>query len=375
MDVNRQAWTSTARLLVHPADVYVGLRSPRLFVQPGERLFVESIVVDLDGRAVPGRPVMVTLERMAWEQVAGEWKEVPASSEVCPLTSVAEPTRCGFLPTEGGSYRVTATVTDGQGRPNQSRIQLWVAGGKQPPRREVAQEEVTLVPSVKEYRPGDTAEVLVLSPFPDAEGLLTLRRSGLVRTERFRIQGSSHTLRVPIEDAFVPNVHLQVDLVGRGATDHRRRYGGREASQAARLCHRDHRPRGPARAAHPRRVRGRPRRRAGARRQDRPDPRGEGRRRPSRRRRRARGGRGGRGRARPHRLQGARPAGGLLREARAGGCRPSPARARPARASGRPAGLETETMLAMDVGRRAAGASAESRAASPPPRHRRWRGP
>jgi hypothetical protein len=133
---------------------------------------------------------------------------------VCPLTSVADPTRCGFLPTEGGSYRVTATVTDGQGRPNQSRLQLWVAGGKQPPRREVAQEEVTLVPSGKDYRPGDTAEVLVLSPFPDAFGLLTLRRSGLVRTERFRIQGSSHTLRIPIEDAFVPNVHVQVDLAG-----------------------------------------------------------------------------------------------------------------------------------------------------------------
>ena len=214
MDVNRQAWTSTARLLVHPADVYVGLRSPRLFVQPGERLFVDSIVVDLDGRAVLGRPVAVTSERMEWKQVKGEWTEVAADREECPLTSVAEPTRCGFKPDAGGRYRVTAIVTDAKGRPNQSRIQLWVAGGAQPPRRDVAQEEVTLVPNRKEYRAGETAEVLVLSPFADAEGLLTLRRSGLVRSERFRIQGASHTLRIPIEDAFVPDLHVQVDLVG-----------------------------------------------------------------------------------------------------------------------------------------------------------------
>jgi uncharacterized protein YfaS (alpha-2-macroglobulin family) len=112
---------------------------------------------------------------------------------------------------------VTAVVTDAQGRPNRSRINLWVAGGAQPPRRDVAQEEVTLVPARKDYRPGETAEVLVLAPFADAEGLLTLRRSGLVRTERFRIQGASHTLRVPIDDAYVPNVHLQVDLVGAAA--------------------------------------------------------------------------------------------------------------------------------------------------------------
>jgi len=214
MDVNRQAWTKAARLLVHPADVYVGLRSPRLFVQAGERLLVESIVVDLDGRAVPGRPVSVTAERMSWEQVAGEWKQVAVDREECPVTSGAEPISCGFLPREGGSYRVTAVVTDGQGRPNQTRIQLWVAGGAQPPRRDVAQEEITLVPARKEYRAGETAEVLVLAPFADGEGLLTLRRSGLVRTERFRMRGASHTLRIPIEDGYVPNVHVQVDVVG-----------------------------------------------------------------------------------------------------------------------------------------------------------------
>ena len=31
MDVNRQAWKASARLLVHPARYYVGLRSERAF--------------------------------------------------------------------------------------------------------------------------------------------------------------------------------------------------------------------------------------------------------------------------------------------------------------------------------------------------------
>jgi alpha-2-macroglobulin len=37
MDVNRQAWTGSTNLLVHPAELYVGLRSERLFVQAGTR--------------------------------------------------------------------------------------------------------------------------------------------------------------------------------------------------------------------------------------------------------------------------------------------------------------------------------------------------
>ncbi|HET8647049.1 MAG TPA: alpha-2-macroglobulin family protein, partial [Vicinamibacteria bacterium] len=70
------------------------------------------------------------------------------------------------------------------------------------------------MPGRQEYRPGETAEVLVVAPFAPAEGLLTLRRSGIVRSERFRMESATHPLRVPIEDAFVPNVHVQVDLVG-----------------------------------------------------------------------------------------------------------------------------------------------------------------
>jgi uncharacterized protein YfaS (alpha-2-macroglobulin family) len=109
---------------------------------------------------------------------------------------------------------VTATVTDAQGRRNQSRLRLWVAGGTLPPSREVEQEKVTLIPDKKEYAAGDTAELLVLAPFTPAEGVLSLRRSGILRTERFRMSGSSHTVRVKIEEGWTPNLHVQVDLVG-----------------------------------------------------------------------------------------------------------------------------------------------------------------
>ena len=44
------------------------------------------------------------------------------------------------------------------------------------------------------------------SPFAPAEGVLTIRRSGLLRTERFTMNESSYTLRVPLEEAMTPNV-------------------------------------------------------------------------------------------------------------------------------------------------------------------------
>ena len=111
-------------------------------------------------------------------------------------------------------------MTDEQDRPNRSEITVWVSGGQRPPACEVEQEEVTLIPDKRDYQPGDTAEILVQAPFYPAEGLVTLRRSGIVRSERITMDGPTYTLRVPVEEAFIPNVHVQVDLVGavRGST-------------------------------------------------------------------------------------------------------------------------------------------------------------
>src|SRR5205085_3233956 len=216
-DVNRQAWTATTTMLVHPSDLYVGLKSERLFVQQGQPLVVASIVTDLDGRAVAGREVRMRAALLDWKQLKGEWKQVESKAEECTLKSAGEEVRCTFRPKAGGVYRVTARVLDDRGRANESELTLWVAGGKQPPRRGVEQEKAELIPDRKEYRAGDTAEILVQSPFTPAEGVLTIRRSGLVRTERFRMNEPSYTLRIPIEEGFTPNVYAQVDLVGASA--------------------------------------------------------------------------------------------------------------------------------------------------------------
>jgi uncharacterized protein YfaS (alpha-2-macroglobulin family) len=213
-DVNRQTWAATSTLLVHPASVYVGLRSLRPFVRRGEEVDVELIATDLEGAAVPGRDLTVIAERLEWQRVGTEWREAPTHRQECRTTSMPEPGRCSFSGSEGGEWRIVAEVQDEQGRRNESEIHVFVGGGSPPPPRGVESEEVRLIPDRQEYRGGDTAEVLVLSPFAPARGLLTLERDGVVSQERFSIDGASHTLRIPIDPVWTPNVHLRVDLVG-----------------------------------------------------------------------------------------------------------------------------------------------------------------
>jgi uncharacterized protein YfaS (alpha-2-macroglobulin family) len=213
-DVNRQTWTSTATMLVHPADLYVGLKSEKTFVQQGEPLVVQSIVTDLDGKAIANREVKMHAVMLDWQQVKGEWKQVEVNPQDCSIQSAASAVKCTFASKAGGTYRVAATIRDDRGRANESELTLWVAGGKRPPKRGVEQEKVELIPDHKEYKAGDTAQILVQAPFYPAEAVMSLRRSGIVKSERFRMDGPTYTLRVPIEEAWTPNVYVQVDLVG-----------------------------------------------------------------------------------------------------------------------------------------------------------------
>lgn len=213
-DVNRQAWPARANLLVHPADLYVGIRSPRTFVQKGEPLIVQTITTDLDGKLIVGREVKLRAVLMDWVFEKGEWKQQEKNPQECTVRSSATPVECRFETKEGGQYRVTAAIQDDRERKNESELTLWVAGGKLVPKRDVEQEEAQLIPDRKNYRAGDTAEVLVQAPFYPAEGVLTLRRSGIVSVERFRMDGPSHTVRVPIKEGYTPNLFVQVDLVG-----------------------------------------------------------------------------------------------------------------------------------------------------------------
>lgn len=213
-DVNRQTWSSATSLLVHPSSLYVGIKTPRTFVQKGEKITVESIVSDIDGNLVAGRDAEIKAVLKDWEFEKGGWVEKVVDEQSCTIKSADKAQKCEFVAKQGGRYTITATVMDDKERFNQSQMTVWVPGGKQPPKRNVEQEQVQIIPSKKDYQPGDVAELLVIAPFSPAEGVLTLRRDGIVKTERFSMRDSSITLKVPIDEKYLPNINAQVDLVG-----------------------------------------------------------------------------------------------------------------------------------------------------------------
>ncbi len=221
-DVNRQSWAGRTSMIVHPANVYSGVKLAKNFLRAGENIEVDGVIVDVDGKPVPNKKMTVKAARIEWQQKGGsdEYEEKELETQTCEIESPAAPTptteklHCSFKTAQGGTYRVWSLVTDEHGRKNETATSLWVMGADNPKDRSLERAKVNLVLDKKEYRPGDLAEILVVAPFAPSEGLMTVQRQGIVHVERFSMKTTSQALKVKLDEELVPNAEIRIDLVG-----------------------------------------------------------------------------------------------------------------------------------------------------------------
>lgn len=205
-DVNRQTWSDTATLLIHAADTYVGVKQEKSFFHADEPIELKVVATDLNGKVTSGRPIKISLVRNGGE--------VPIEVETRTITSGSLPETVRLNSAKGGSYSIVVTTTDTSGRENETTVSTWVQGESKSTERTVDAQTLLIVPSQKEYQPGDAADILVNSPFYPAYGVLNVRRNTTISSTPIRIESSSASFKVPITSDLYPNCQIEVHLVG-----------------------------------------------------------------------------------------------------------------------------------------------------------------
>jgi alpha-2-macroglobulin len=227
-DANRQAVTSGATVLVHPAAFYVAARQAgdRWFWQAGEPVDIEVVALRPDGERVADVPVQVSLVRREWHRVrrtrggvteqVGAWVEDTVAS--CPVRTAAQPRTCRVTPPAGGSYTVALEARDDAGRRVATTFHRWATGPGWVPWSDESQLVMDVILDRERYDVGDTATVMLAAPFTDAEAWVTIERERVLETRRIRITDGATTFRLPIDERLVPNAYVSVVLVrGRSA--------------------------------------------------------------------------------------------------------------------------------------------------------------
>ena len=225
VDVNRQTVSAATSLTVHPAAFYLGAKpeGQAYFWTAGKPVQVGVIAVRPDGRRVPDVRVHGAIVRREWHSVqrdragygelVGEW--VSDTVGRCTLTTGADPVPCGFTPAAGGTYVVSFRASDPEGRPVSTSFYRWATGKDWVPWNDESQFKMDVVPDRTRYIVGDTATVLFASPFTNAQAWITVEREGLLQQRRLTITSGTTTLKLPITEAFAPNVFVSI-VVARG---------------------------------------------------------------------------------------------------------------------------------------------------------------
>ncbi len=221
-----QTVTTTRRVEAVPAFA-LGLKVAR-YLENAPELPVELLAAGPDGVAKAGQPITVRLYARQWHShlQASDFSDGKAryvtdvvdekvSEQV--VTSGTEPTKLSLAIPRSGVYVVELESRDRLGRAQVVKVDTYV-GGAQPVAWQKPQAGVFgVVADRTSYAPGQTAALVLQSPFQSADALVIVEAPEGNRYEWLRVRGGTATYKLPIQKTWVPRVPVHVVLM-RGRT-------------------------------------------------------------------------------------------------------------------------------------------------------------
>jgi uncharacterized protein YfaS (alpha-2-macroglobulin family) len=222
-DVNDQVVSGRTSVPVHQGQFYTGLSPERYVGRTGERQNINVLSVDWDSRPYGQANLTVTFYQREWFSVKEEsdygpvWTTTYSDTAVSTqsvTTNEAGQAQAYFTPDLGGTYRIVATGQDSAGNEVRSATYLWVSSQRYVSWRQENNDRIELVADKRLYRPGETAKILIPSPFQgQVQALVTVERGRILNHQVITLQSNSEILDLPITAAMAPNAYVSVVII------------------------------------------------------------------------------------------------------------------------------------------------------------------
>ncbi len=226
-DPNGEVQTVSGRFALWNADYLVGIK-PDGWAVSKDLLKLQTAVVDLSGKPVPGAPVKIdAFERRVIshrKRLVGGFYGYDHTVEVKRVATLAEglTDASGLMTCEtaapvSGEVLLVAESRDAAGRRTFAHRSVWIAGSKDWWFEVADHDRMDLIPERKRYEPGETAVFQVRMPFREATALVSVEREGILESWIRKISGHEAVVEIPLQGRHAPNVFISV-LAVRGRT-------------------------------------------------------------------------------------------------------------------------------------------------------------
>ncbi len=224
-DPARQTGASRREITLHPGLFYIGLKPQTTFLDLSSKqdMMFDVIAVDPAGVPVAARDIEVELVRRQWNSVREvgsdgrlRWRteQIEENHGTQSLTIEAGRAQRLTMPVSlGGSYLIRAKARDLRGNAIQSEAYFYATGSGYVAWERSDDDRITLTPERPKYAPGETAKIMVQSPYESAQALITIEREGIISSRVETLVGSAPQIEIPITEAHLPNIYVSVMLL------------------------------------------------------------------------------------------------------------------------------------------------------------------
>lgn len=224
-DIAQNAVSGRAVVVAHRSAVYPGIRPQSYVGKAGEEQQFEMVALDWNGNPLAGQALSVTIVERRWSSVQEQdpsgqvkWKttvqEIPVASFTDLVTDSQGKAIARYTPPNGGIFRARVIAKDAQGNEGRASAYQWIASDEFVPWMQTNDRSFELVTDRKSYNPGDTALILIASPFQgSAYALVTVERGKVRFHDVLRLESNSTMYALPITADMAPNVYVSVLVV------------------------------------------------------------------------------------------------------------------------------------------------------------------
>ncbi|MDG1479402.1 MAG: alpha-2-macroglobulin family protein [Myxococcota bacterium] len=221
-----QTVTTTHRIDALPPFV-LGLKVPR-YQERSDAIPAEVLVAAADGTLIADQSVTLRLLQRQWHshlQVGdgaadftdGAARYITDSVDVLlseqQLTSASAPVKLRLPIAEAGVYIVQLESHDRMGRASTVSVDLFAGGDGAVSWEKPEAGVFSLQTDAGDYAPGKTATVVLKSPFQSARALAVIETPRGNRYQWLTVRGGQATLRLRVEEDWVPQVPVHVVLM------------------------------------------------------------------------------------------------------------------------------------------------------------------
>ena len=223
-DVSNLSVADSRTFTALPSDRLIGLQSD-FVADAGKSFPIQVIVTDPTGKAVTGQQVRVELQEMKYSSVTQVVEGSQTPHNQVEYKTVAQtqtsssdtPQTIYLTPPTSGAYRIHANFTNAKNESTATDTQIWATGDNGVNWGDrYKNNRLELKLDKDSYQPGETATVLIQSPYPEAELYLAVIRHDTLYRTIIPVQGGAPQIQFQVTPDMLPNAAVEAVLVRQG---------------------------------------------------------------------------------------------------------------------------------------------------------------